>query len=77
MPMSWSWPPNQWVEKPRRERKAKKFDFSGEDSLVDKMIVHLDVLCSGVEEGVLRKLDVAEVGIVYHCWLGHLYMQIL
>ena len=38
-----------------------KFYFTREDALMDKMIVHLNVLSSGVENRVLRELDVAEV----------------
>ena len=39
----------------------RKFDFTREDTLADKMVVHLNVLSPGVEAGILRKLDVAEV----------------
>ena len=31
-----------------------KFDFTREDTLTDKVIVHLNVLSPGVEDGVLR-----------------------
>ena len=44
---------------------------------MDKMIVHLNVLGSGMEDGVLRKLDVVEFVVVDHCRIKHLHMQIL
>ena len=34
-------------------RNILKFDFTGEDTLTDKMLVHLNVLSPGVEYGVL------------------------
>ena len=51
-----------------------KFYFTGEDSLVDEMIVYLDVLCQGVEDRVLRKLDIIEVVAIYHCQFKHLHL---
>ena len=45
--------------------------------LTDKRIVHLNVLGPSVEDGALRKLDVAEVIEVYRRWIGHLHLQIL
>ena len=35
-------------------RDILKFDFTGEDTLADKVVVHLNVLSPGVEDGVLR-----------------------
>ena len=35
-------------------RNIRKFNFTGEDMLVDKVIVHLNVLSPGVEDRVLR-----------------------
>ena len=54
-----------------------KFDFTREDTLADKVVVHLNVLSPGLEDGVLRKLDATKVVIVYQCWLGHLHLLIL
>ena len=39
----------------------RKFNFTREDMLANKVIVHLNVLSPGVEEGILRKMDVVEV----------------
>ena len=36
-----------------------EYDFTREDTLTDKMIVHLNVLGPGMEDGVPRELDVA------------------
>ena len=55
----------------------RKFDFTREDTLANKMVVHFNVLSSGVEDGVLRKLDVAEVVVVYRHQIIHLHLQIL
>ena len=44
-----------------------QFDFTEKDTLADKMAVHLNVLGPGVEDGVLRKLDIVQVGIVDRC----------
>ena len=35
-------------------RNILKFDFTGEDMLADKVVMHLNVLSSGVEDGVLH-----------------------
>ena len=45
--------------------------------LSDKMVVHLNVLSLGVEDGVLHKLDIAEVVTIDRCRIGHLHLQIL
>ena len=58
-------------------RNIRKFDFTREDTLADKMVVHLNVLSPGVEHGVLRKLDVVEVVTVDHRRIRHLHLQIL
>ena len=44
-----------------------KFDFTKENLLADKMIVHLNVLCPGVKDGVLSYLDVADIVTIYRC----------
>ena len=54
-----------------------QFDFTRKDTLLDEMIVHLDVLCSCVENGVLRELDAAEVVAVDRRRIRHLLLQIL
>ena len=41
------------------------------------MVVHINVLSSGVEDGILRKLDVAKVVAVDRRRIGHLLLQIL
>ena len=38
-----------------------KFNFTWKDTFTDEVIVHLNVLGPCVENGVFRKLDVAEV----------------
>ena len=58
-------------------RNILKFDFTREDTLADKFVVHLNVLSSGVEDGVLHKLDVAEVVAVDRRQIRHLHLQIL
>ena len=58
-------------------RNKLKFDITGEYTLTDKMIVHLNVLSSGVEDRVLRKLDVAEVVTVDCHRIRHLHLQML
>ena len=58
-------------------RNVQKFDFTGKDSLADQMIMHLNVLCQGVEDGVLRKLDVVEVVTLDGTRIRHLHLQIL
>ena len=35
-------------------RNIRKFNFIGEDTLADKVVVHLNVLSLGMEDGVLR-----------------------
>ena len=50
-----------------------KFDFTRENSLAEKVIMYVNVLHSGVEDGVLGELDVAEVVVIYHGRFGHLY----
>ena len=42
-------------------RNIPKFDFTRKDTFTDKVVVHLNVLGSCVEDGVLRELDAAEV----------------
>ena len=54
-----------------------KFEFTREDVLADKMVVHLNVLSLGVEDGVLRDLDAAEVVAVDRRRIRHLLLQIL
>ena len=39
--------------------------------------MHLNVLGPGVEDGFLRKMDVAEVVIVDGRWIEHLHLQII
>ena len=58
-------------------RNMLKFDFTREDTLTDKMVVHLNVLSPGVEDGVLRKLDVLEVVAVDRRRIRHLHLKIL
>ena len=58
-------------------RNIRKFDFTREDTLVDKMVVHLNVLSPGVEEGVLGKLEAIEVVAVDCRRIGYLLLQIL
>ena len=43
---------------------------------MDKVVVHLDVLSSGVEDGIFRKMDAAEVVEVDRCPIRHLHLQI-
>ena len=57
-------------------RNMHQFDFTSEDTLTDKTIMHLNVLSPGVEYGVLRKVDAAEVVAIDHCRIRHLYLQI-
>ena len=45
--------------------------------LTEKMVVHLNMLSLGVEDGVLRELDAAEVFAIDHRRIGHLLLQIL
>ena len=45
--------------------------------MTEKMIVHLNVLSLGMEDGVLRELDVAEVVTVDRRQIRHLLLQIL
>ena len=58
-------------------RNIDYFDFTRKEMLVEKMVVHLNVLGPGVENGVLHKLDVVEVVTVAHRRIGHLHLQIL
>ena len=53
-----------------------KYDFTRENTLADKMVVHLDVLSPCVEDGVLRELDAVEVVVVDHRRIGHLLLPI-
>ena len=41
------------------------------------MVVHLNVLCLGMEDGVFRQLDAIEVVVVDHNQIGHLDLQTL
>ena len=54
-----------------------KFNFTREGTLTDKMVVHLNVLDPGMEDGVLRKLDVAQVVTIDRRQIRHLHLQIL
>ena len=38
-------------------RNILKFNFTRDETLMDKVVVHLNVLSTGVEDGVLRQLD--------------------
>ena len=58
-------------------QKISKFHLTKNDSLSEKMVVHLNVLFPGVEDGVLGKLDVAEVVVVNRRRIRHLHLQIL
>jgi hypothetical protein len=58
-------------------RNIFQFDFTGKDTLPNEMVVHFDVLCPCVKNGVLRKLDAAEVVAVDHRQIRHLLMQVL
>ena len=58
-------------------RNIDQFDFIGKDTLADKVVVHLNVLGSGMEDGFLCKLDVVEVVAVDRRQNGDLHMQIL
>ena len=42
--------------------------------LTDKVVVHLNVLSPGMEDGIFRKLDVAEVVVVDRRWTRNLHM---
>ena len=54
-----------------------KFDFTREDTLTNKVIVHLNVLSPCVEYRVLHELDAVEVVAVDRCRIGHLHLQVL
>jgi hypothetical protein len=54
-----------------------QFDFTGEDTLPDEMVVHLDVLHPCVKYGVFRELNAAEVVTLDHRRIRHLLMQVL
>jgi hypothetical protein len=54
-----------------------QFDLTRKDTLMDKMVMHLQVLCPCVEDTVPRKLDAAEVVRIDHCQIRHLLMQVL
>ena len=58
-------------------RNILKFDFTREDTLTDKMVVHLNVLSPCLENGFLREMDAAEVVLVDRRRIGHLLLQIL
>jgi hypothetical protein len=55
-------------------RNISQFDFTGEDSLLDKMIVHFDVLSPCVKNRVFCELDAAEVVAINHRQIRHLLM---
>ena len=57
--------------------RQRKFNFTGEDTLTEKVVVHLNVLSSGVEYGVLRKLDAAQVVAIDRHRIGDLLLQVL
>mgnify|MGYP007130558494 CR=1 FL=1 len=38
-------------------RNIRKFNFTRKDTLADRVVVHLNVLSQGMEDGVLRKLE--------------------
>ena len=58
-------------------RDILKFNFTRKDTLTNKMVVHLNVFSPGVENGVLRELDAAEVVVVDRRRIRHLLLQIL
>ena len=58
-------------------RNIDQFDFIGKDTLADKVVVHLNVLGSGMEDGVLCKLDVVEVVAVDRRQIRYFHFQIL
>ena len=57
-------------------RNMHQFDFTSEDTLTDKMIVHLNVLGPGVEDRVLCKVDTAKVVTKDRRRIRQLYLQI-
>ena len=58
-------------------RNIHKFDFSGEESLVEEMIVYLNVFLLGMKDRVLGKLHTTEVVVVYYSRFRHLDLEIL
>ena len=52
-----------------------QFDFTRKDLLMDKMVVHLNLLGPSVEYGVFRKVDTVEVVAINRCPSGHFHMQ--
>ena len=58
-------------------RNINSFDFTLEDTLTNKVVVHLNVLSPGVKDGALRTLDIVEVVKVDCCRIEHLHLQIL
>ena len=58
-------------------RDILEFDFNREDVLMEKMVVHLNVLGPCMEDGVLRELDAGEVIAVDRRRIGHLLLKIL
>ena len=58
-------------------RNILKFEFTRKDTFTDKMVVHLNVLGSCVENGVLCELDAVEVVVVDRFRIQHLLLQIL
>ena len=58
-------------------RNILKFDFTRNDTLTDKMLLHLNVLGPCVENEVLRELDVVEVVALDCRRIGHLLLHVL
>ena len=54
-----------------------EFDFTREDTIVDKMVVHLNVLSLRVEDGGFHKLYTAEVVAVDRRRIKRVHLQIL
>jgi hypothetical protein len=54
-----------------------QFDFTGEDTLLDEMIVHFDMLRPCLKNRVFRELNAVEVVEVDHRRIRHLLMQVL
>ena len=54
-----------------------KVDIPSKNTFSDELVVHLNVLCLSMEDGVLSKMDIVEVVIVEQDWIVDGDIQIL
>ena len=53
-----------------------KVDIPYKNTFSDELVVHLNVLCPNMEDGVSSKMDTTEIVVVVQDWIVDGYVQI-